>query len=267
MFIILHIFGPSEFDWVQNWHSMKNLGTRNQNHLRITSLRFWDRVQLLVCVFLCLIVRPNKEQWLKIWTHCQPQNKIFISGVWQIRIRISFQTRSALKAFKYSIISRPLRLLQSDGIRHHSVRPDRCLFLSCYVTKVTYETPLPPTPDHFITAVLGLMALQLGEINQAQNTLQSVLRSAGAGCERREGTEPEQTYHWNRFLWDLDSFRCRLLWSKEHSSSSPLPTHPPLIRRPLSPPLHQLFSLWVSSRSCLQNWFPRDATLCCCELL
>ncbi len=87
-------------------------------------------------------------------------------------------------------------------------------FLSWYVTKVTYETPLPPTPDHFITAVLGLMALQLGEINQAQSTLQSVLRSAGAGCERREGTEPEQAYHWNRFLGDLDSFRLQALMIK-----------------------------------------------------
>lgn len=79
---------------------------------------------------------------------------------------------------------------------------------------MTYETPLPPTPDHFITAVLGLMALQLGEINQAQSTLQSVLRSAGAGCERREGTEPEQAYHWNRFLGDLDSFRLQALMIK-----------------------------------------------------
>lgn len=141
-------------------------------------------------------------------------------------------------------------------------------FLSWYVTKVTYETPLPPTPGHFITAVLGLMALQLGEINQAQNTLQSALRSAGAGCERREGTEPEQAYHWNRFLGDLDSFCLQALMIKRaffffttaHPSSPRPPSPPP-------PPLHQLFSLWVSARTRLQNWFPRDATSCCCGLL
>lgn len=87
-------------------------------------------------------------------------------------------------------------------------------FLSCYVTKVTYETPFPPTPDHFITAVLGLMALQRGEINQAQNTLRSILRSTGAGRERREGTEPEQAYHWNRILGDPDSFSLQALMIK-----------------------------------------------------
>ncbi len=99
---------------------------------------------------------------------------------------------------------------------------------------ICYESDLwnSPPPDHFITAVLELMALQLGEINQAQSTLQSVLRSAGAGCERREGTEPEQAYHWNRFLGDLDSFRLQALMIKRaffFPTAHPSSPRPPFI--------------------------------------
>ncbi len=158
-------------------------------------------------------------------------------------------------------------------------------FLSWYVTKVTYETPLPPTPDHFITAVLELMALQLGEINQAQSTLQSVLRSAGAGCERREGTEPEQAYHWNRFLGDLDSFRLQALMIKRaffFTTAHPSSPRPPFISLSLlflgllqdsSPELisqrRHLVLLWAAVRALtirlwiisLEHCFPLPRTL------
>lgn len=115
--------------------------------IKTTSLRFWFNC---LCVLLCLIVKLNKEQWLKIWIHCQPKNKIFISGTWQIHIQISFQTRSALKALKHSVISRPLRLLQSDGIRHHSARSDRCLFfiMLCYESDLWNSPPPDARPFH-----------------------------------------------------------------------------------------------------------------------
>ncbi len=147
------------------------------------------------------------------------------------------------------------------------------------------KLPFPPTPDHFITAVLELMALQLGEINQAQSTLQSVLRSAGAGCERREGTEPEQAYHWNRFLGDLDSFRLQALMIKRaffFTTAHPSSPRPPFISLSLlflgllqdsSPELisqrRHLVLLWAAVRALtirlwiisLEHCFPLPRTL------
>lgn len=62
---------------------------------------------------------------------------------------------------------------------------DAFFIMICFESDL-WNSPLPPPPGHFITAVLGLMAPRLGEINQPQSTLQSDLRSVGADrCDVR----------------------------------------------------------------------------------